>query len=147
MGSRQNKANTTGLNRQDAKTAKRTRIRRLGRREAEKDLNRNTLRRVDRYLTIESIHLSHLFLCSLNLRFSAVDYCPWSLLGGLGVLAVHLLGSAGPDFSRVEGSYCASNRLAWRCTRRHSPFSRRKMWVTRLLHPVTPSTPAMRWLE
>ena len=46
-------------------------------------------------------------------------------------------------FKRVDGAYCSSKRLAWRCTSRHSPSSSRKIWVTRFVHSVGSSIPAM----
>src|SRR5262245_33733654 len=42
----------------------------------------------------------------------------------------------GPGSNRVDGAYCPSRRLAWRCTSRHSPSSSRKMCVTLFDHCV-----------
>src|SRR5262245_45579627 len=41
-----------------------------------------------------------------------------------------------PGSNRVDGAYCPSRRLAWRCTSRHSPSSSRKTCVTLFDHCV-----------
>src|SRR5262245_4782467 len=52
-----------------------------------------------------------------------------------------------PGSNRVDGAYCPSRRLAWRCTSRHSPSSSRKTCVTLFDHCVGRSILATRALK
>jgi len=52
-----------------------------------------------------------------------------------------------PGSNRVDGAYCPSRRLAWRCTSRHSPSSSRKTCVTLFDHCVGRSMLATRALN